>query len=122
MPARPAPTIRTLTCSRGMGSSWDGWLTGETLSTACRVRQLLVETPDAVYRNSRADDRKTPAHRQRTWPSRHPRQRRRPRARNPRDGREAARGAAAERDLGRRPRKRGRNFPSHLLLLLALRG
>src|SRR5215218_4073598 len=107
MPARPAPTIKTLTCSRsvvgllGMGVSWGRWLTRGTLSTLCRVSQLLVELVDAMYGGSRANCCETQSSRQRTRPPGDPRQRRRPRAGDPRDDRAAAGGAAAERDLGR---------------------
>src|SRR4051794_29824457 len=100
-------------------------LTGRTVSTPCRVGQQTVDCLDSMYRGTHGNrlqsrdscSRQRP---ERPRPPRHQGQRRRSRAGDLRDGGEAARGKAAERDLRRRPRQGRRHFPPDLLLLLPL--
>src|SRR3954471_9799821 len=45
MPERPAPTIRTLTCSRGIGFSWGGRLMGKTYQQYVETVNRLSKVP-----------------------------------------------------------------------------
>src|SRR5919199_4508439 len=105
MPERPAPTIRTSTCSvsRGFldpldrGAAATVVIAG-SVSTSSRIRQHLVEKVDTMYPLHRGDltSAKRCALRARAPGAEG--ERRRPRARDPRDSRAPPGKAVPERD------------------------
>src|SRR5256886_424185 len=137
MPDRPAPTIRTSTCSACISAPGSGSrlstrgvrvmarsrsFAKATISTSCPICQHLVESIDSLYDGARGSHRRGSHRAAGARPAQRPHERRRARTRHLADGRRAPAGAFAERYRRRRSRAGGGDLAVHLLLLLPLQG